>query len=48
MKAITRRAALAVLVTLPLKRIGRPTFGPECRFTAAFQTLRWHAAKVAV
>ncbi len=23
-----------------------PTFGAECRFTTAFQTLRWHAAKV--
>jgi len=23
-----------------------PTFGAECRFTAAFQTFRWHAAKV--
>ena len=23
-----------------------PTFGAECRFTGAFQTLRWHAAKV--
>jgi hypothetical protein len=23
-----------------------PTFGAECRFTVAFQTLRWHAAKV--
>jgi hypothetical protein len=23
-----------------------PTFGVQCRLTAAFQTLRWHAAKV--
>jgi hypothetical protein len=23
-----------------------PTLGAECRFTSAFQTLRWHAAKV--
>jgi hypothetical protein len=23
-----------------------PTFGAECRFIGAFQTLRWHAAKV--
>ncbi len=23
-----------------------PAFGAECRFTVAFQTLRWHAAKV--
>ncbi len=22
------------------------TFAAECRFTVAFQTLRWHAAKV--
>jgi hypothetical protein len=26
--------------------IGQPTFGAECRFTGAFQTFRWHAAKV--
>jgi hypothetical protein len=25
---------------------GLPTFGAECRLTGAFQTLRWHAAKV--
>ncbi len=23
-----------------------PTFGAECRVTVAFQTFRWHAAKV--
>jgi len=25
---------------------GLPTLGAQCRFIAAFQTLRWHAAKV--
>jgi hypothetical protein len=28
--------------------LGMSTFGAECRVTGAFQTLRWHAAKVAV
>ncbi len=26
--------------------LGLPTLGAECRFTGAYQTFRWHAAKV--
>ena len=40
-EADLRLAAPQGPLTVPL-----PTFGAECRFIGAFQTLGWHAAKV--